>query len=279
MTDTHLTGTDLTGTSCIVTGGGRGLGRSMVLALAGAGANVTAAMHIADDIEAEAKGLPGTVKAMVADIRDPLQCAEVVADTVEAFGGVDVLINNAGVGMLLVSETFNRTPTKFWTVQPETWAQIIETNVNGGFQMAREAVPHMLAKGWGRVINVTTSIHTMQRAGFSPYGPSKATMEAATSCWAEDLDGTGVSCNILIPGGAADTNLLPGNPGDPGRSGADGMLVDPVVMRKPSVWLASKASDGWNGKRFIARLWDDTLAPADAAAGCSAPAGFGERTA
>lgn len=272
-----MTDIDLTGTTCIVTGGGRGLGRSMVLALAGAGANVTAAMHIADDIEAEAKGLPGTVRAIIADVRDPMQCAEVVSDTADAFGGVDVLVNNAGVGMLLVSETFNREPAKFWTVETDTWAQIIETNVNGGFHMAREAVPRMLARGWGRVINVTTSIHTMQRAGFSPYGPSKAAMEAATSCWAEDLDGTGVSCNILIPGGAADTNLLPGNPGDPGRSGADGMLVDPAVMRAPIVWLASRGADGWNGRRFIARLWDDALAPADAAAKCSGRAGFGER--
>lgn len=272
-----MTAIDLSGTTCIVTGGGRGLGRSMVHALAGAGANVTAAMHIADNIEGETKGLPGRVKAMVADIRDPMQCAEIVSDTVAEFGGVDMLVNNAGVGMLLVSETFNREPTKFWNVKPETWAQIVETNVNGGFQMAREAVPHMLEKGWGRVVNVTTSIHTMQRAGFSPYGPSKAAMEAATSCWSEDLDGTGVTCNILIPGGAADTNLLPGNPGDAGRSGADGMLVDPVVMRDPVVWLASRLSDGWNGKRFIARLWDKKLGPAEAAAKCSAPAGFGDR--
>ena len=64
-----MTTTDLNGTTCIVTGGGRGLGRSMVHALAGAGANVTAAMHIADDIESETRDLDGNVKAMVADIR------------------------------------------------------------------------------------------------------------------------------------------------------------------------------------------------------------------
>lgn len=272
-----MTTTDLSGTRCIVTGGGRGLGRQMALALAGAGAHVTAAMHIADDIEAEAKGLPGRVKGMVADIRDAAACERIVADTVSEFGGVDVLFNNAGVGMLLVSEKFNREPPPFWTVKPETWQQIVETNVNGGFQMARAAVPHMLTAGWGRVVNVTTSIHTMQRAGFSPYGPTKAAMEAATSCWAEDLDGTGVTCNILIPGGAADTNLLPGNPGDPGRSGADGMLVDPKVMRAPAIWLASRASDGWNGRRFIARLWDESLPSDEAAKKSSGRAGFGER--
>jgi 3-oxoacyl-[acyl-carrier protein] reductase len=269
---------DLSGTTCIVTGGGRGLGRSMVHALAAAGANVTAAMHIADDIEGETKELPGTVKAIVADIRDPAQCSEIVSGTVTEFGGIDMLVNNAGVGMLLVSDTFNRTPTKFWDVETDIWTQIVETNVNGGFQMARESVPHMLDRGWGRVVNVTTSIHTMQRAGFSPYGPTKAMMEANTSCWSEDLEGTGVSCNILIPGGAADTNLLPGNPGDPGRSGADGMLVSPEVMQAPILWLASRNSDGWNGKRFIGRLWDDSLSAEDAAIRCSAPAGFNDRT-
>jgi NAD(P)-dependent dehydrogenase (short-subunit alcohol dehydrogenase family) len=274
-----MTAIDLTGTRCIVTGGGRGLGRQMVLALAGAGADVTAAMHIADDIEAEAKGLKGRVRGVVADIRDPAACEKIVADAVSAFGGLDVLVNNAGVGMLLVSETFNRIPPPFWTVAPETWRQIVETNVNGGFHMARAAAPGMIAAGWGRIVNVTTSIQTMQRKGYSPYGPTKAALEASSSCWAEDLAGTGVTCNVLIPGGAADTNLLPGNPGDPGRTGADGMLVDPKVMRAPVIWLASRASDGWNGKRFIARLWDETLPPEQAAQKCSGTAGVGERPA
>jgi NAD(P)-dependent dehydrogenase (short-subunit alcohol dehydrogenase family) len=273
----EMTDIDLSGTTCIVTGGGRGLGRAMTLALAEAGANVMAAMHIADDIVSEAKGLPGTVEATVKDIRDPMQCAEIVYDTVEKFGTVDVLINNAGVGMLLVSENFNREPAKFWTVHPDQWAQIVETNVNGSFQVAREAVPYMLEKGWGRIVNVTTSIQTMQRTGYAPYGPTKAALEASTACWAEDLEGTGVSCNVLIPGGAADTNLLPGNPGDPGRSGADGNLIDPSVMRAPAVWLASHGSDGWNGRRFIARLWDTSLPPEEAAKACSGRAGIGER--
>lgn len=268
----------LQGTTCIVTGGGRGLGYSMVKALAEAGANVMAAMHIDDDILPETESFPGTVKKIVADIRDPLICKEIVSKTVSAFGTVDVLVNNAGVGMLLVSETFNRNPTKFWDVEPTAWAQIIATNINGGFYMARESARLMLDKGWGRIINVTTSIHTMQRAGFSPYGPSKAAMEATTSCWALDLEETGVTCNILIPGGAADTNLLPGNPGDADRSGADGMLLDPIVMQKPIVWLASTGSDNWNGRRFIGRLWNKKLSDEDAAKACSAPAGFNERT-
>ncbi len=275
-----MTDIDLTGKVAIVTGGGRGLGRSMTLALTGAGASVAVAMHIAEDAEkiaADCADLPGEVLPVVADIRDPAECKRIVDETDERLGGVHMLVNNAGVGMLLVSDTFNRTPTKFWEVEVETWRRIIDTNFNGAFQMAREAVPRFLAQGWGRIVNVTTSVHTMQRQGFSPYGSSKAAFEAATSSWAGDLDGTGVTVNILIPGGAADTNLLPGNPGDPGRSGADGKLLDPVVMRAPVIWLPSDHSNGVTGQRFIGNDWNAGLAPDRAAANAAGPAGFAPR--
>jgi len=275
-----MTNIDLTGKVCIVTGGGRGLGRAMTLALVGAGARVSAAMHIAEDvpkIAADCKGLPGSLLPMVADVRDPAQCARVVRETVAVFRGVHMLVNNAGVGMLLVRPNYNREPTKFWEGKAEAWRAIIDTNFMGPFHMAREAVPHMLTQKWGRIVNVTTSISTMQRQGFSPYGSSKAALEAATSTWAADLDGTGVTVNVLVPGGAADTNLLPGNPGDPGRAGADGQLIDPVVMQKPIVWLASSHSDGVNGLRFIGKDWKD-LPPDQCKANAMGPAGFGPRT-
>ena len=217
-----MTTIDLTGKTAIVTGGGRGLGRAMTLALAEAGANVGAVMHIADDVgplEAASADLAGKVRPILADIRDPEQCARAVAETTGTFGGPHVLVNNAGVGMLLISETYNTVPSKFWDATPDAWQQIIDTNFVGAFQMAREAVAPMLEQGWGRIINVTTSLTTMQRRGYSPYGPSKAALEATTSAWAGDLEGTGVTANVLIPGGAADTHLLPGEPGTPGRNG------------------------------------------------------------
>ena len=271
---------DLTGKIAIVTGGGRGLGRSMTLALTNAGASVAAAMHIAEDAEkisADCADLPGKVIPIIADIRNPEECKRVVEETNEKLGGVHILVNNAGVGMLLVSDSFTRIPTKFWEVDVDTWRRIIDTNFNGAFQMAREVVPHFLAQGWGRIVNVTTSVHTMQRQGFSPYGSSKAAFEAATSSWAGDLDGTGVTVNILIPGGAADTNLLPGNPGDPGRSGADGKLIDPVVMRAPVVWLASKHANGVNGQRFIGNEWNTDLEPEQCIENAAGPVGFAPR--
>ena len=82
---------------------------------------------------------------------------------------------------------------------------IVATNVNGPFLMARAAAPHMMRQRWGRIVNISINHETMRRAGFSPYGPSKAALESETIIWAQDLDGTGVTVNALLPGGATDT--------------------------------------------------------------------------
>ena len=76
--------------------------------------------------------------------------------------------------------------------------------------MAKALVPRLIAQGWGRIVNITTSHGTMvTRAGRPPYGPTKAALEAATVIWAKDLAGTGVTVNALLPGGAADTRMIP----------------------------------------------------------------------
>ena len=154
---------------------------------------------------------------------------------------------------------------------------IIETNFFAPFLMARAAMPHLLDQGRGRIVNVTTSIPTMQRRGYFPYGPAKAGFEAATRVWAGDVEGTGVTVNILIPGGATDTDILPGRLGDKTRSGADGKLLEPDVMVAPIRWLASTASDGVNGMRIIADRWDTALDAGTAAQAAMAPAGFDAR--
>ena len=135
--------------------------------------------------------------------------------------------------------------------------------------MARAVVPGMVARGSGKVINVSTSDQTMVRRGYSPYGPSKAGLEAASRVWAQDLEGTGVTVNVYLPGGAADTDLLPPSAD---KKGADGNLLPAAIMRRGIGWLAGPGSDGVTGKRFIARLWDERLDPAEAAAAAaSAP--------
>jgi 3-oxoacyl-[acyl-carrier protein] reductase len=119
--------------------------------------------------------------------------------------------------------------------------------------MARAVIPGMIARGFGKIVNISTSDQTMVRRGYAPYGPSKAFLEAASRVWAQDLAGTGVDVNVLLPGGAADTDLLPPAAD---KKGADGNLLSPTVMCAPILWLASDASNGHTGERYIARLWD-----------------------
>ncbi|WP_295856094.1 SDR family NAD(P)-dependent oxidoreductase [uncultured Xylophilus sp.] len=262
--------TSLQGRVVLVTGGVRGLGREMALALLAAGARVAAtgstASPAADALadEAAALGAADRLWTATADVTRPEACATLVADVVSRFGRLDVLVNNAGRGMRLVSERFNTEPTRFWETDPQAWHSIVATNLDGAFYMARAAVPGMVARGFGKVVNISTSDQTMVRRGYAPYGPSKAGLEAASRIWAADLAGTGVDVNVFLPGGAADTDLLP-----PGvdRKGADGQLLPASVMRRGILWLCSDASNGVTGRRYIARLWptqpggEDTAAP------------------
>lgn len=245
----------LTGRVVLITGGSRGLGKEMALALAEADAKVAiTGATMSEALENTRHALGSDAIALPADVTDSNAAAQAVADTLAAFGRLDVLINNAGLGMRLISETFNTEPTKFWQAPPEAWGRIVDANVNGPFHMARAVVPQMLSQGFGKIINVSTSDQTMVRRGYAPYGPTKALLEAASRVWAADLTGSGVDVNVLLPGGATDTDLLP--PG-PDKKGADGNLLSPTIMRAPALWLASDASNGITGARYIARLWDD----------------------
>ena len=132
-----------------------------------------------------------------------------VALALERFGRLDILVNNAARGMKYVSEDFMTEPTRFWETPAGTWRLVIDTNVVGPFLMARAVVPTMLTGGWGRIINISINADTMRRRGFSPYGPSKAALESATTIWAQDLVDTGVTVNALLPGGPTLTGMIP----------------------------------------------------------------------
>ena len=267
---------ELFGKTAIVTGAGRGLGRSMALGLARAGANVviTAARNRGeiDQVAEEAaqNAGAGTVRALLADVSKEEDCGRVVDETVREFGGVHILVNNAGRGMRFVSEKFFDTPTKFWETDPAVWKMIVDANVNGPFLMARAVVPHMLKQRWGRIVNISINHETMRRPGFSPYGPSKAALESETIIWAQDLAGTGVTVNALLPGGATDTGMVPQDiPSHLRRQ-----LLHPDIMIPPLLWLVSEAASGVTGSRFVANLWDSTLAPEKAAEKSRTTAGW-----
>ena len=260
---------DPAGRVCLLTGAGTGLARAMALGLAQAGARV-----IAVDIDASglaetlalAAGAPGEMIAHQADVRDEAQCIAAVESAWTRFGRLDMLVNCAGLGPVYMRRNFVADPLPFWEADPERWWTMIAVNLRGPFLLARAAAPAMIAQGWGRIVNVTTSFSTMMRGGNMPYGQTKAGLEAGSASWAADLAGTGVTVNVLIPGGAADTGMIPPE-AMPDRS----RLVPPAAMVAPVRYLASAASDGVTGKRFVAQFFDPA-APL-AAPGC-APAAW-----
>ncbi len=237
----------------ICTGGGRGLGRAMALGLIAAGYKVaiTAATNVAELESVANEGPEGYILPIAADVSNPSACEYVVNRTVEELGTPSILINNAGRGMLFVSDKFITEPTRFWETNPDTWQLIIDTNVNGPFYMARAVIKLMLAHGWGRIVNISMNRETMRRQGFSPYGPSKAALESATAIWAQDLQGTGITVNSLLPGGASDTGMLPQDLPPSVRE----RLIQPEIMVQPLLWLLSDSADGITGKRINAALW------------------------
>ena len=171
---------------------------------------------------------------LVADLRRPAECDRVFAESRARFGGdPSILVNNAGLTFTFIDPTrFRReTPQRFWEVGDDIIQAVMDTNYVAADQMARRAVPLMLKAGWGRVINVTTKLDTMNRAGSSPYGPSKAALEMATEIWAKELAGTGVTINIVNPGAGANT---PGMAAEMrARSAASG---DTVVGWNRTIW-------------------------------------------
>lgn len=257
-----------TGKVAIVTGAAHGIGRAMALGLLGAGHRV-----MANDVDenslaalvADAGDAKGALKTIVADVGRDDSADWIVASTLSAFGQVDILINNAGVGPNTVRP--GASPTgDFRKVEPADFRRILEVNTVAPFLMTRAAVGHMVDQHWGRVINVTTSLDSMWRKGMLPYGGSKAANEAHCCIMAEELAGTGVTVNILVPGGPVNTRLV-GNNYTPEEKLK---LIQPDIMVPPLLWLVSPATDKITGMRFIAAFWDKNLPGDKAAEKCGA---------
>lgn len=232
---------------------------------AGADVVVSAASDLTEiqQVAGEAAQTPtaGRILAVAADVTRKEDCHQLVEQAVDTFGGLHILVNNAGRGMKFVSDRFLTEPTRFSEVDPDTWRMIIDTDANGPFLMAQAAVPHLLAQRWGRIINITMNHETMPRAGFSPYGPSKAALESETIIWAQDLADTGITVNGLQPGGASATGMIPAGIPEVVRQ----QLIQPDVIVPPLLWLASEASGALTGKRLVANRWNSALPAAQAA--------------
>ncbi len=242
---------ELTGTRVVVTGATSGLGAAMADALLEAGAQVAFASRPTPRLDEavgrrRADGL-GAV-ALPVDVRDPGSVDEAAERVFEAFGGVDVVVNNAGIGMRTVNPRFFEHPMPFFEVSPEGFADVVATNLTGYFLVARAFAPRFVAQGSGRIVNVSMNHATMRRRGFVPYGPARAGAEALSLVMTEDLRPFGVSVNLLLPGGATATGMIPDGLPDDARA----RLLPASVMGPPSVFLASAEAEGVTGQRIVA---------------------------
>jgi acetoacetyl-CoA reductase len=205
----------------VVTGGTRGIGAAISKALAEAGYAVAATYSGNDEAAARFHAETG-VSVYKWDVGNYEACVAGLAKVAADLGPVDVVINNAGIARDVV----------FHRMTPEQWTAVININLNSLFNMCRPVIEGMRERGFGRIVNNTTSYVTMLRV--LPYGAAKAALESMSAVWAKELDGSGITVNVLVPGGPTDTPLIADASGWP----RDKMLR-PEIMGPPTAWLVS----------------------------------------
>ena len=258
----------------LITGGSRGFGWFIAEELLKGGAKVALTARGEDALKAvaadvEARHGKGRCVTVVGDVSKQPDCARMVEATLAGFGRIDVLINNAGRS----PQDFNGggvgagKMAPFYETPDEALHTIIDTNLKGVWYMSKAAAPHMVKRRFGKIISVSTSAGNMVRAGNPIYGPGKAALEAMTRVWAQELKGTGVDANIILPGGAADTSFIRQEvvAGAVGERSQNGRLLPGDVIVPPAVWLCTDATNGVTGVRAVGRNWDKTASSAEEA--------------
>jgi NAD(P)-dependent dehydrogenase (short-subunit alcohol dehydrogenase family) len=241
-----MTPRELESPRVLVTGGTSGLGKAMAVALVASGASV--ALTSRDGARAQATAAEIGAVGVKLDVRNETSVQEAIETVYERLGGLDVLVSNAGIGMRTVNPRFMTDPQPFWEVSPAGFRDVIETKITGSFLVARAVAPRMIAAGGGRIVMISMNEQTMTRGGFVPYGPSGAGVEALARVMAADLAATPVRVNILLPGGATATGMVP----DELAAEMRDRLLDPGIMGPPIVWLCSEQAAGIHNERIVA---------------------------
>jgi NAD(P)-dependent dehydrogenase (short-subunit alcohol dehydrogenase family) len=269
----------LNGKVAIITGAAGGIGSRLTRAFLNEGAKVVAVdfseaalaklvAELAEDGVTRAQLMP-----IETEISESQACANCVQSTLDAFGTVHALVNNAGITLNVVRPDYLTQPVRTSELSPQLWDRFVGVNLSGAWYLSYNVLPHMVDQGYGRIINVTTSFNGMLFVGGQPYGPSKAGLEAMSFSHAGEFLGTGVTVNVVVPGGATDTPMIPSE-----APFARSDLIDPECMAPPMIWLCAEAGDDVTGRRYIAANWDPDIDFDAAAAACSAPAAWPELT-
>lgn len=245
-------------TYAVVTGASSGLGYAMAEGLAKAGAMVALASRAGSKLTDAVQKLQQqgfSVVGLPLDVRQEQSVDEAVQWVRKEWGRLDVLVNNAGIGMKTVNPDFLTEPQPFFDVMPDRFRDLIDTNLTGYFLVSRGFAPLMIEQGKGKIINITMNHETMKRKGFVPYGPSRAATESLSLIMAEDLKEYHIDVNMLLPGGATATGMIP----EKTRREIEMkfQLLDPMIMAEPVVFLASRQSDGITGERIVASEFEN----------------------
>lgn len=238
----------LEGRRAIVTGGNTGLGQGFTTALARAGADVFVAGLADDDgvTEAIVTGEGRRYEFMQADITAAGAPARVVAECVERLGGLDILVNSAGIALLAEVEDFDR----------DQWDPMVAVNLTAAFEMARHAGSHMRRQGSGKIINIASLFSFLGGKQSPAYAATKAGIMGFTKAYCDELAEFGIQVNAIAPGYYA-TAITEATRSDEASNRRivehipAGRWGDPEDLMGPLVFLASPASDYVNGHVLV----------------------------
>lgn len=235
----------------LVTGAAGGIGRALVQALLREGHDVLASARQLRDLPAlAALAAPGRrLVCVAADVATSAGRAEIEASLLQSFGGLTGLINNAAVGTSSIRADYHQRPVTWREIDSDTLHRFLDTNAHAPVALTLQLLPHF-TRGWGRVLNVGTSLAAMLRPGFLAYAMSKAALESATAILGRELQGTGITVNLLNPGGPIDTPMTRRDAGPQSRT-----LIPADVMAAPVCWLVSQASGAITAQRITATRW------------------------
>jgi 3-oxoacyl-[acyl-carrier protein] reductase len=237
--------TALVGDRALVTGGTGGIGTAISRRLAAEGCRVAVLDLDADAASALAAELDNGSIGVRCDVRSPDDVQRAVAEAVDVFGGLDIVVNNAGIlGPILPIQEYGE----------EDFFRVIDIDLLGTYRVTHAAIPHLLAQGRGRVINIASISGKEGNPMMSAYASAKAGVVGFTKSIGKELATTGVLVNCITPGGVNNTNIMAGAP----VTDADGKVPPPPMGRyaEPEevaamvAWLCSDQASYTTGAVF-----------------------------